>query len=211
MEKRGVAAFDFDGTITRKDTLLEFIKFVKGVSSCYRGLLLYAPLLVAYKLKLYPNWKVKQRFFAHFFKQRRIRADVLFYIIRITLAFFRKQIINRFLAVIKQCKRRKFVVDRIVIYKSVAEAGRQHCVNRVIISAEAVLFHIFTQLQQLIVKHRSLIDNRKNIFQSFKLTFADRKNYSLLFCVAPAERNQNSAARKSRTRGQQYDAHSESG
>ena len=68
MEKRGVAAFDFDGTITRKDTLLEFIKFVKGKSSCYWGVLLYAPLLVAYKLKLYPNWKVKQRFFAHFFK-----------------------------------------------------------------------------------------------------------------------------------------------
>lgn len=69
MEKRVVATFDFDGTITRKDTLLEFIKFVKGAPALYGGLLRYAPLLVAYKLGAYPNWKVKQKFFSHFFKQ----------------------------------------------------------------------------------------------------------------------------------------------
>lgn len=69
MAKRVVVTFDFDGTITRKDTLLEFIKFVKGESAFYGGLLRYAPLLVAYKLGVYPNWKVKQKFFSHFFKQ----------------------------------------------------------------------------------------------------------------------------------------------
>lgn len=68
MKKRVIAAFDFDGTITRKDSLLEFIKFTKGVTAFYIGLFLYAPLLVAYKLRLYPNWKVKQSFFSHFFK-----------------------------------------------------------------------------------------------------------------------------------------------
>lgn len=66
MAKRVVVTFDFDGTITRKDTLLEFIKFVKGESAFYGGLLRYAPLLVAYKLGVYPNWKVKQKFFSHF-------------------------------------------------------------------------------------------------------------------------------------------------
>ena len=69
MAKRVVATFDFDGTITRKDTLLEFIKFVKGAPALYGGLLRYAPLLVAYKLGVYPNWKVKQKFFSHFFRQ----------------------------------------------------------------------------------------------------------------------------------------------
>ena len=68
MAKRVVATFDFDGTITRKDTLLEFIKFVKGAPALYGGLLWHAPLLVAYKLRMYPNWKVKQKFFSHFFK-----------------------------------------------------------------------------------------------------------------------------------------------
>lgn len=66
-EVRKVAAFDFDGTLTRKDTLLEFIKFACGRGRFYGGFLLYSPMLVAYKLGLYPNWKAKQRLFSHFF------------------------------------------------------------------------------------------------------------------------------------------------
>ena len=71
MEKRTIAAFDFDGTITTKDTLLEFIKFAKGTVSFYSGFLLHAPVLIAFKLKLYPNWKAKQRIFSYFFKGMR--------------------------------------------------------------------------------------------------------------------------------------------
>jgi HAD superfamily hydrolase (TIGR01490 family) len=67
MEKRIIAAFDFDGTITTKDTLLEFIKFVKGNQAFYVGFIRYAPFIIAYKLKLYPNWKAKQKIFNHFF------------------------------------------------------------------------------------------------------------------------------------------------
>lgn len=67
MDKRIVAAFDFDGTITTKDTLIEFIKFSKGNFSFYKGFLLYSPILIAYKLKLYPNGKAKQKIFNHFF------------------------------------------------------------------------------------------------------------------------------------------------
>lgn len=67
MEKRIVAAFDFDGTITTKDTLIEFIKFSKGSFDFYKGFLLHFPILIAYKIKLYPNWKAKQRIFYHFF------------------------------------------------------------------------------------------------------------------------------------------------
>lgn len=65
---RKIAVFDFDGTITRKDTLLEFIRFSKGKWTFLKGFLYYSPLLVAYKLGLYPNWKVKQKIFSYFFK-----------------------------------------------------------------------------------------------------------------------------------------------
>jgi len=68
MEKRKIAAFDFDGTITTKDTFLRFIKFSKGSLAFYWGLFLYSPVILAYKLKLYPNWKAKQLVFTHFFK-----------------------------------------------------------------------------------------------------------------------------------------------
>lgn len=63
-----IVVFDFDGTITTKDTLLEFIKFSKGKLQFYIGFLLFSPLLVAMKLKLYPNWKAKERIFTYFYK-----------------------------------------------------------------------------------------------------------------------------------------------
>jgi len=68
MEKKHIIAFDFDGTITTKDTLLEFIKFSKGKIHFIFGFLLFSPLLIAYKLKIYPNWKLKQQIFSFFFK-----------------------------------------------------------------------------------------------------------------------------------------------
>ncbi|MDR0506163.1 MAG: haloacid dehalogenase-like hydrolase [Dysgonamonadaceae bacterium] len=63
-----IAAFDFDGTITTKDTFVEFICFAKGKFAFGSGFALFSPLLIAYKLRLYPNWKVKQQIFSFFFK-----------------------------------------------------------------------------------------------------------------------------------------------
>ena len=68
MTKRTIAAFDFDGTITTKDTFVEIIRFAKGSFALWTGFALFAPLLVAYKLNLYPNWKIKQHIFSFFFK-----------------------------------------------------------------------------------------------------------------------------------------------
>jgi HAD superfamily hydrolase (TIGR01490 family) len=68
MKKRTIAVFDFDGTLTTKDTLLEFIKFACGRRRFILGFLLYSPILVLMKLHLYPNWKAKQKVFAYFFK-----------------------------------------------------------------------------------------------------------------------------------------------
>ena len=63
-----IYAFDFDGTLTTKDTLIEFIRFAKGTIAFGCGFLRYAHLLVLMKIGLYPNWKAKQKVFAHFFK-----------------------------------------------------------------------------------------------------------------------------------------------
>jgi HAD-superfamily subfamily IB hydrolase, TIGR01490 len=64
---RKIAFFDFDGTITKKDTLLEFIKFQKGRLAFYIGFILHAPWLIAYKLKLFPNDLAKQKILSYFF------------------------------------------------------------------------------------------------------------------------------------------------
>jgi len=72
MEKKKVYCFDFDGTLTTSDTLLEFIKFAKGTSRFLMVFLMYSPLLVLMKLHLYPNWKAKQKIFAHLFAEMRI-------------------------------------------------------------------------------------------------------------------------------------------
>ena len=63
-----IFVFDFDGTITHTDTLLAFIRFACGPVRMCMGFALYAPLLVLMKLKLYPNYKAKQKVFAHFFR-----------------------------------------------------------------------------------------------------------------------------------------------
>jgi len=63
-----VAVFDFDGTITRKDTLIEFIRFAKGSAALYWGLLLQLPWLILMKQHLYDNSKTKERVFAWFFR-----------------------------------------------------------------------------------------------------------------------------------------------
>lgn len=66
--KPSLALFDFDGTITKKDTFLEFIKFYKGATAYYLGMMLLSPFLILFKLKIFPNWKAKEMVIAHFFK-----------------------------------------------------------------------------------------------------------------------------------------------
>lgn len=63
-----IYAFDFDGTLTTRDTLLEFIRYACGTKLFIYGFLRHAHLLVLMKFGLYPNWKVKQRIFSYFFK-----------------------------------------------------------------------------------------------------------------------------------------------
>ena len=63
-----VFAFDFDGTLTTRDTLIAFIRYACGTPRFLLGFLLHAPLLMLMKLRLYSNGKAKQRLFAWFFR-----------------------------------------------------------------------------------------------------------------------------------------------
>ena len=74
MPKAKLFAFDFDGTLTTRDTLIEFIRYACGTARFLLGFLLYSPLLVLMKLRLYSNGKAKQKVFAHFFKGMTIEA-----------------------------------------------------------------------------------------------------------------------------------------
>lgn len=66
--KKKVYLFDFDGTLTCADTLLEFIRYACGRRRFFIGFALFCPLLVLMKLHLYPNYCAKQRLFAWYFK-----------------------------------------------------------------------------------------------------------------------------------------------
>jgi len=65
---RRIAFFDFDGTITTRDTLLEFVRHSKGSFRFYLGFLLTSPWMVAYKLKIISNQKAKEKFLGFFFR-----------------------------------------------------------------------------------------------------------------------------------------------
>lgn len=63
----GIAFFDFDGTITEKDSLLEIIKFKHGSLKFYTGMLANSPYLFAMKAGLIPNQKAKEKVLKWFF------------------------------------------------------------------------------------------------------------------------------------------------
>lgn len=71
--KKEIAFFDFDGTITKKDTLFEFIKFTKGTFRFYLGFLLNLHFLIAYKLNLISNQSAKEKILQFFFSNTPVK------------------------------------------------------------------------------------------------------------------------------------------
>ena len=62
-EKPVVAAFDFDGTLTRRDTLLPFLLHTLGAGAVARHALVLSPTLAGYALGLIANGVAKERVF----------------------------------------------------------------------------------------------------------------------------------------------------
>lgn len=67
MEQK-VVTFDFDGTLTTRDTLLLFVRHACGQAAFVGALVVFTPLLALMKLRLIDNGRTKERFFSHFFR-----------------------------------------------------------------------------------------------------------------------------------------------
>lgn len=70
-----VAAFDFDGTLTKRDTLLPYLIQALGWPRFLGALFLSAPWLLGFALRLVPNHVAKQRLLSACLKGRAL-ADV---------------------------------------------------------------------------------------------------------------------------------------
>ncbi|MCD4654878.1 HAD-IB family hydrolase [bacterium] len=67
MEKH-LALFDFDGTITRKDTLLDFMVYAKGIPGAFLVFVRLLPAAMRFGLKQISNQEFKERFLTLAFK-----------------------------------------------------------------------------------------------------------------------------------------------
>lgn len=64
---RNLYLFDFDGTLTKKDSLFDFLKFSFS-SQYYQHFILFTPLFVLCKLHILDMGKVKEKFISSFLK-----------------------------------------------------------------------------------------------------------------------------------------------
>lgn len=67
MNGKKIAFFDFDGTITTRDSLLEIIKFLKGRTAYYTGILLNMPWFIAFQINLISADLLKEKILSYFF------------------------------------------------------------------------------------------------------------------------------------------------
>ena len=63
-----LALFDFDHTISYKDSLLDFTLYAVGFKRFLKGIFILSPVLILFKLKILNNDTAKQYFIRHFFK-----------------------------------------------------------------------------------------------------------------------------------------------
>lgn len=63
-----IVLFDFDGTLTKRDTLFAFIEHAKGKTTFWIGLLILLPWLVLHKFGILSSQKTKEKVLSYFFK-----------------------------------------------------------------------------------------------------------------------------------------------
>ena len=63
-----LALFDFDSTLFKKNSLIEFTKYSRGYLNFYFGLFYLSPYIILMKLRILSNRNVKQKFIQYFFK-----------------------------------------------------------------------------------------------------------------------------------------------
>lgn len=65
---KSIAFFDFDGTITSKNTLPLIIQFQRGKWKMFTGFIVLLPILISYKLRLLSAEIAKEHIFKYFFE-----------------------------------------------------------------------------------------------------------------------------------------------
>ena len=68
MGEKKLILFDFDGTLTKKDTLIEFIIYYQGKLKLYFGFFVNLISLFKYSIGLISNSRLKEIILSHFFK-----------------------------------------------------------------------------------------------------------------------------------------------
>jgi len=69
MDKQQIAVFDFDGTITYKDSFLLFLRFCFPAWRFCLGMLICLPVVIGWKCRLITADEAKQAIFCHFYKK----------------------------------------------------------------------------------------------------------------------------------------------
>ena len=69
---KSLALFDFDGTLTRKDSLPDFIRYAVGMSRMALGAVILAPVLCGYAARVIDNGRAKEQVLGHFFSGRKM-------------------------------------------------------------------------------------------------------------------------------------------
>lgn len=72
MRETTIAAFDFDGTLTRSDTFLLFLIFQFGFLVCLKGLWSNVAIMTKYIFRKVSNQEAKQAIFSYFFKGMKV-------------------------------------------------------------------------------------------------------------------------------------------
>ncbi|UAY51304.1 HAD family hydrolase [Ferruginibacter albus] len=65
--QKTIAFFDFDGTITTSDTMLELIQYCKGSAAYLSGMILLSPTLILMKAGIISKAAAKEKMLSHFF------------------------------------------------------------------------------------------------------------------------------------------------
>ena len=69
-----IAFFDFDGTITKEDSTIKFIRYMVGDIKFFIGVFLLLPVIILYKIKIISNNLIKQIIMTYFFKGKDIMS-----------------------------------------------------------------------------------------------------------------------------------------
>lgn len=70
IENTGIAIFDFDGTITRRDSMIAFIRLAPGNAGLFFGFVRLTPWLLAYAAGLISNRTMKEALLTVFLKNK---------------------------------------------------------------------------------------------------------------------------------------------